>query len=335
MSTHYYALLLIVPQALWLLARHRRRRAVLIAVGATALVGLALIPLAIAQNGTGHAGWIAPIPLWWRLKQVVPQFLVGFSAPAQHLLERLAEGLALLALVLLAIRSDPEQRRTGLLVGALAAGGIALNLVLIAAGYDDLITRNVIVLWLPAAITLAAGLAAARARRLGVAAAVALCGCGLVAAVSVATTRDYQRPDWRPVAAVLGSRPVAGVLGSRRVAERAILVQHYRDLLPLSLYLPGLRFMPAAGAQVRELDVVSMRAPRVHLCWWGGACNLSGTGAQRSYAIPGFHELWRRRALQFTIVRLLAPRPVTLTPSAVARALTTTALPADELLIQH
>ena len=127
---------------------------------------------------------------------------------------------------------------------------------------------------------------------------------------------------------MLGTRPAGG-------GERAILVQHYRDLLPLSLYVPGLRFMRHGEATVRELDVVSISAPRVALCWWGAACNLSPSQLQSSYPIPGFHELWRRSANQFTIVRLVADKPVTLTRADVASVLTTTTLSRDELILQR
>ena len=56
---------------------------------------------------------------------------------------------------------------------------------------------------------------------------------------------------------------------------------------------------------------------------------------QRTYAIPGFHVLWRRRALQFTIMRLVSPTPVLVTRRTVSRALTTTTLRRDELLVQR
>ncbi len=367
LATHYYALLAIVPEAIWLLAAHRHKRAVQVAIGAVGACGLALIPLAISQSSTGHASWIAPIALGRRLGQIFPQFLIGFGAPAQAVLYPIAAAAVLLGLVLLITRSDPTEqkpddscaarsgeagsraggRREALGVGGLAAGGLLLNLVLVAGGVDDLITRNVIVLWLPAAVMLAGGLGARRAGLLGVAGAAVLCATGIVAAVGVATERNLQRPDWRAVARVLVARPAVGAAAApvpgRRIAVgaaaapapgRAILVQEYPDLLPLLLYLPGLRSMPRRGATVSELDVVSISAPRVHLCWWGAACNLTQSRLQSSYAIPGFHEAWRRRALQFTILRLVSPRPVVVTPQEVSRALTTTTLRRDELLFQ-
>ena len=331
LAAHYYALLVVVPEALWLIAVHRRRRSVVIAFAIVGLCGLALLPLAVSQNHTGNASWIAPIPLGPRLGQIFPQFLIGFQAPAQEVLERVADVIVIIALVLLAARSDPLERRGALTAGAFAASGLAINLVLVAVGIDDLITRNVLALWLPAALLVAGGLGARRAGLVGILATVVLCVIGIVATVGVALDRNFQRPDWRAVASVLGDRPAPGV------GARMILVQHYRDLLPLSLYVHGLGKFDRGteAARVSEFDVVSIRAPRVALCWWGAACNLTGSTMQRTYAIPGFHVLWRRRALQFTIMRLVSPTPVLVTRRTVSRALTTTTLRLDELLVQR
>ena len=330
LATHYYALLVVVPLAAWLLVAHRRTRAVHLAVGAVALCGLALIPLAISQNGTGHASWIAPIPLTARLEQIFPQFLKGYQAPAQGVLYPIAFAVVVLALALAVLRSDPREQRMALALGGLTLAGLVFNLVLVAAGIDDLITRNVIALWVPGAMLVAVGLGARRAGAVGLLGAAALCMVGIVATVGVATNRDFQRPDWRAVARVLGPRPAPGV------AARAILVQHFRTLLPLSLYEQRLKFWPHGNRAiaVKELDVVSFTAPRVHLCWWGAACNLSTSGIQSSYPIAGFHVVWTRAALQFTVMRLASTRPVLLTPGKVRSVLSATSPAKDELLVQ-
>ena len=144
-----------------------------------------------------------------------------------------------------------------MVAGGLALGGLVLNLLLVAGGVDDLITRNVFALWMPAAVLVSGGLGASRARRVGLIAAAALCAIGIVTAVGVARDRAYQRPDWRPVAALIGRRPGA---------PRAIFVQHYLDLLPLSLYLPGLQRLRATPAPaVSEIDVVTFAAPPGHV----------------------------------------------------------------------
>ncbi len=89
-----------------------------------------------------------------------------------------------------------------------------------------------------------------------------------------------------------------------------------------------------AGARVDELDVISMSSPQQPLCWWGAACNLIPSRMQRRYAIRGFHAAWTRHVLQFEIKRLVARRPVTLTPADVARALHSTRLRRDVLELQ-
>ena len=327
LATHYYALLTVVPEAAWLLCRHRAERRVIGAIALVGACGLALLPLAISQNSTGNASWIAPIPLLPRLGQILPQFLTGFQAPAEQLIQRTAEAIALLAVVLLAFRADAGERRGALRAGKLVLAGFVLNLLLILGGVDDVITRNLLALWPLAVVLVAGGLGARRAGVLGIGAAAVLCAIGVFATVSVATDRSFQRPDWRGVGRVLGARPSAGT-------TRIVLVQRYRNLLPLSLYLPRLHFAGGAGARVSELDVVSISSPRVPLCWWGAACNLSGSRIQHTYAIPGFHVLWRRHAYQFTIMRLVADRPTLVTPEAVSRALRTTPFRKDELLIQ-
>ena len=118
--------------------------------------------------------------------------------------------------------------------------------------FDDLLTRNLLALWPAAAVAVGGGFSAGRPRLLGVGAAAALCLIGIVASVGVARNRNLQRPDWRPVAAVLGRSPASG--------PRAILVQHYRDLLPLSLYLPGLKFLRGQSVMMSifGLDLLAM-----------------------------------------------------------------------------
>jgi mannosyltransferase len=337
--THYYAVVVVVPQAAWLLYEHRRARSVWIALGAVGLCGLALVPLIVSQSGTGNDSWIAHAPLGPRLRQILPQFLIGTNAPARQTLKYVAFALGLVGLALLASRTArgrPEWRGA-LLAAGLAVAGFALALIFVAVGQDTLITRNILGLWLPAAIALGGGLSAIgdgpRLRTVGITATVGLCVIGIVATVAVATERSMQRPDWRYVSRALGPAPPAS---DRAVTGRALLIQHYRTLLPLSLYQPRVHYLVSrSGATVRELDVISMVSPSQPLCWWGAACNLIPSAMQRSYAIPGFHEVSRRHVLQWTILRLVSDRPVRLTPAMVSAALDTTSLRRDELLLQR
>jgi mannosyltransferase len=372
LATHYYALLAVVPEALVLLFRHRRFRAMWAALAAVAAGGAALLPYALGQEATGHASWIANAPLGRRLGQLIPQFVAGFSLPAGAVLEPLALALAALGVLLALTRAGRVERRLATLAGGVGLGGLALNLLLIGGGVDDLLTRNLLALWGPAALAAAAGFAAPRPRLVGIAAAVALCAIGVAGVIQFETNRSLQRPDWRVVARAL-DRPAPGspfapptrgaivpLAMPRRVAQagfmhgsasapprargagagaasaRVILIQHYRTLLPLSLYLPHLRFLPSSGARVAEIDVVSFTAPPSSgFCWWGSACNLSPSRMQASYSIPGFRAVSRTRALQFTVLRLVARQPRLITASVVARALRLTTLREDDLLVQR
>jgi mannosyltransferase len=326
LAAHYFAVLAVAPEAAWLLVTHRRRRSVQVAVGAIALAGLALIPLAISQQGTGNSNWIAKFPLHLRLSQVAPQFMLGFGAPAGRWLRVIDAVVIVAAVALLWWRGGQEERRGARLAGGLAVAGALAMLALLAAGVDELITRNIIVLWLPLALVVAAGLGASRARALGLAGAAVLCATGVVAVVGVAVDRNLERPDWRLVARALGPPPAH--------AGRAILIQHYAVLLPLSLYQPRLRFIRRGGALVDELDVISIRSPQQVACWWGAACNLIPSQAPASLPVPGFHVVGEQHIAQFTLLRLRAATPVYLTRQMVSRALTTSGLRHDGLILQ-
>jgi mannosyltransferase len=359
LCTHYYALLLVVPCALWLLVRGRRVRAVLLGLGLLTLCAAALVPLALSQNGTGNVSWIHHAGLGRRLSQIAPQFLAGFAWPGGHALVW-AAGIAAIvglagAVVLPAVAKGRRDampmrgvlqqrlgtavtqatllRRPGWALAGLTLGGLGLNLLLVAAGYDDLLTRNVLALWPTAALVVAGGLGwllRERASWLAVAATLVLCGAGVASTVAVDTVHADQRPDWRGVAAILGARPAAG--------ERLIFVQHYRDLLPLSLYLPDLHFLRpvTAVAHVRELDVVSFTSPPSGgFCWWGPACNLWPSRLQAAYPVPGFHEIWVRHFHQFSVVRLLAAHPLAVSMVGLRPYVHTTRLHNDELLLQR
>ena len=344
-ATEYFAILVVAPAALWLLYRHRRSRVVQVAIAFVVLVGLALIPLVLRQERTGRSRWIGHISLTRRLKQIGPQFVIGFGSPAYDVLAPVAVALAVFGVVLLLSRGAASERRGAYIAGAIALGGLVICLLLAAVGIDDLLTRNLLALWVPAAIAVAAGFAVRRPRLLGAGAATALCVIGVVAAVGVARTPDLQRPRWQQLAALIGIHPPPG--------GREILVQRYKDLLPLELYLPHLKFVAGrcqgeivhghCGGQivheavVSEFDIVAFNPPASGgICWWGSACNLKSSTLQASYPIPGFRAVWRRQVYRWTVLRLLAVNGPTLVRAGeVARLLHTTVMHQDELVVQH
>jgi mannosyltransferase len=325
LATHYFGVLAVIPESLWLLWVHRRDRRVLVAVGTVGAVGLALLPLAITQRT--NAVWIARYPFDRRLGQIAPQLLLGTGAPARTVLKVVGAAAVVLAATLFARRADASERAGALVAGALAASGflLALALVLVA---DELITRNVMVILIPMIVLVAGGLGARRAGALGIAGAATLCTVGIIAAVGVAADWRYQRPDWRGLAATIGVRSPAG-------AGRAILMENYERRLPLEVYMPGLRYLSARGAAVHELDVVAVKSPGFGwFCWWGSACNLVPSQLDTAIRIPGFRaDRSIMHAGQFSILRLRSAGAARLTLTEVSRALRGAGLRAYGLLL--
>ena len=328
LATHYYGVLAVVPEAIWLLWIHRRNRKVLLAVAAVGAFGLALLPLAIGQRL--HASWIAGWPLNQRLSQIAPQYLLGTGAPDRTWLKLGGAAAVLLAAAMLARRADASERRGALVAGALAISGFLLSLLLVLAGVDELITRNVIVVLIPLIVLVAGGLGARRAGALGLVGAATLCTIGLVAAIAVAVDWNLQRPDWRGVARALESTRPPGTRG-------VILIQnYYPGLLPLAVYMPGLRFVKSRGALADELNVIAVKSPaNSWFCWWGAACNMVPSELDTSIRVPGFRPDGPvLRVNQFSILRLRSAAAIRLTPREVSRALTKAMLDYYTLLIQ-
>ncbi len=327
LATHYFGVLVVAPEAAWLLWVHRCDRRIVVAVAAVGAVGLALMPLALTQRTA--AVWIARFPFDLRLSQIGPQLLLGTGAPARGVLKAVGAATVLLAAVLLARRADASDRRGALLAGAIAGSGFVLCLALVPVA-DELITRNVMVVLIPLIVLIAGGLGARRAGALGLIGAGALCTVGVVAAIGVAVDWRYQRPDWQGLAAAIDSGPSAP-------SGRAILLENYRGRIPLELYLPGLRFIGGpVGTSVNELDVVAIKGPGFGwFCWWGSACNIVPSQLDTSIRIRGFHANGPiLHAGQFSILRLRPGGTVRLTLHEVARALTGTTLTTYGLLSQ-
>jgi 4-amino-4-deoxy-L-arabinose transferase-like glycosyltransferase len=239
LATHYFAVFFVVPQALWLLWRLRRASTVT-AVAAPAIVGAALLPLALHQHDRGNAHFISDSPLGTRVLQVPKQLLIGYAAPGQTALVAIA-ALIVLGGLALAWRSVDRRARALLALAVLTA---AAPLLLVAAGFDYLLTRNVIAAWIPAA--LAFSLVATR-RRWGGPALAGLCALGLAATVGIDSDAHYQRDDWRDAArAVPSGRPTA------------IVATPASARVPLEYFLPRVRALPAAQVRASGIIVIAL-----------------------------------------------------------------------------
>jgi hypothetical protein len=257
LATHYFAFLVVAPQAAWLAWRAWRSRpparSVVLALGGVAVVGLALLPLFVHQASNDRAQFIAAAAgsLPFRLAQVPKQFLIGFDAPLERAATVAAALLAATALALLVARADRRERRGAALAAAIAASTVAVPAVLALAGADYVLARNLLPALVPALTVVAIGAGCRRAGRSGLAIATALCALSVGTIVAVVSTPGYQRDDWRGVADVLG--PPA--------RDRAIVVTPADGAAALEWYMRNAR-TTGETRTVAEIDAVGL-APRL------------------------------------------------------------------------
>ncbi len=312
LATHYYAIFLVGPQALWLLIRAPGLRARAAALALPAVTALALAPLALAQRSNDSAAFINASGLAHRLAQVPKQFLVGYDAPVEKLLA-VASAVALLAAVagllrLLAGRAGlgPGARADAVALTAVTAAALVVPALLALAGEDHLVTRNLLSA-LPLVLALAGtGLAAAAvaARAPAVAAAAAACAFGLVAILGVDVDPAYQRDDWRGAAHALGTP-----------AGERIIVTAPGALEPLRYYLTRLQQISAAPPSTTEVDYVAVALHR------GGGRGTPPRPDGNPVPGPGFVLAGRTDAKAFTVLRLRAPAPAPIDPQMLASGL--------------
>jgi len=289
LATHYFTAFVLAPQALWLLWRHSRRRGALVAVGAVAAAGLALLPLLLAQAGNPYD--IAGTSLALRLAQLPKQFLLGYRGPLA-LPFGLAAGAVVVAGAWLLLRRTPRPaRERALLLAAVGAVGVALPLLAALAGADYLNTRNLLPALVPLLAALAVGYGASDAPRLGRALLAAQCAISLAVVVAVAADAQYQRQDWRGLAHALGGGD----------GPRALVITPANGELALRYYRPGLRTMSPRGAAVREVDVVTVAGSRDP----GKAPEIPRPTAT-ALGVAGFAPAGERTTETFAILRFRA-----------------------------
>jgi mannosyltransferase len=249
LGTHYFVAFVVLPEFVWILWRHGHRREVQRAAALVVAVGIALVPLALAQRGTGHADYIASTGLATRTVQIPKQLLVGYASPGQVITAVLAAVIVVLgSLWPLARYRDSIVTPTVItLVAGLSC--LVLPLILALVGVDFLDTRNVLPA-LPALLVVAGvGFALPRAWPLGGGLAAALVAVLAVIVVLVNTNPVYQRADWRGASAALGPAH----------DTRAIVVSSAAGQLQLQPYLRGLRPFGTVE-RVQEIDIVGIPA---------------------------------------------------------------------------
>jgi mannosyltransferase len=335
--THYFAVFLLIPMIVWLLlpslrARSSRgdeatpargdagmgaggagdepvetapagRRPTLLACAAVATVGLALVPLALAQGGHGSQ-WIGAWALSSRLQAIPQYYLTGYSgAPLGHGIELLVTlpiiagaGLGLWRVL------EPREERGALIALVLAACSILLPILLVALGADYLAPRNLVAAMIPVTALIAVLLTGARAGRSGAALAGVVAFAFLAISVDVDLSPRLQRGDWRGVARVL------------RAGDRARAITTVElGAAPLEYYLPPLHNLPRrTSVTVSEIDET------------GYAPLRSSAGSQPA---PGFRLLSRSDINGLIVYRFVSATPRSVSEAVLRRHVITVAHP--------
>jgi hypothetical protein len=317
--TQYFAGFLVAAEALALLYRARSRASV-IAVAAMGAVELALIPHVVG-NFTNQLQWVVALPLSLRIKQVPVGFAMNTLDQSSAINYGLigAAVLAAMVIALLVAGADGRELRGAGLAAGLAAAVLVAPLLLALAGHDNYVVRGLIPAWIPLAVLVGAACTAAHARAAGAALAVVLLGLFVYAGIRIDNGVQYQRPNWRGVAAALGttSGPRAILAGDGEFATG-----------PLSIYLAGVPWagpgqsaaLPAQTATVSELDLV------------GSSSDTLGK------LPPGTRILTRRTVDGYQVVRLALATPWSGTAASIqarAAALLKPAPGLPELMIQR
>jgi mannosyltransferase len=290
--SHYFAAFLVIVEAAWLIVATRRRSA-LIASGAVALVGAALIPLVLRQ-ADHRSDWIANLSFASRVKEVTKKLVTGELTPANDV--QLAAVLLLAggAMVYAARRLSQREQRGAALALGVGCGAIALPMIVDVFGFRYLISKNVIAAVPVLLVGAAVILGAQRAPRVGTAGAAA--GLTLFAALVVdgALNPALQRPDYRTAAKALGSP----------VRDEVVLAPNLGNM-PLALYRPGSAPMPSGGWPTRQVVIV-----------WPVSQENSPNGRPPTPSAPaGFTFEGRMNARTFSLICYGSPVPRVATPA--------------------
>jgi uncharacterized membrane protein len=283
--THYFAVFVVVTEAVLLaLLTPRSRRSLVVAASGAALASAPLLPLVVAQRRADNGGWIGELPLDERLRGAVQAFLSGHYIPTH--LRVAAALLALLVAALLVLFRSSRQLAGAGEAALLGAGTVGLPLLAAAVGQDYWLARNVMPAWLAGAIVVAAAVTAARPSWIAGALAAALVAVSLVATMRTFERHELHRKDWRGLDRCLGAPNPA----------RAVIVRSSAEALVLTLYRTAARQVHSGTWRITEIVVVGNAPENLRL-----PAEFASAGTACSAAVP--------------VHRFAAPRPEPLSPS--------------------
>ena len=224
LCSHYFAVFAIAIEAVWLAVALRSRwRVVLPAIGVVVAVGVALVPLIVAQVNPTHLGWIDQGPLSTRLWDTGVSFLIGetghvIAEPPRERYALIPAALVAIALLLAFARGSGRERRGAALGLVVGLGVVALASAAALLGRDYIVERNLLPALIPLGVAAAIGFGAERGapRRAGP-------GDGAVRVL--ARLRHSRHPNREPAAARLPradgeSRPAAAAARDRHLGAR-------------------------------------------------------------------------------------------------------------------
>jgi mannosyltransferase len=326
--THYFAVFLLIAMVGWLVwsalpkaspgelqPRERTQNPknlprVACAVALPVIVGLALIPLILAQGGHGTQ-WIGAWALQSRLEAIPQYFLTGYMGAA------LGHGVELLVLVVILAgfvyglwrTLYAREERGALIALTVAAAGTLVPIALAVLGADYLAPRNLVAAMVPLSALLAIVTCAQRTGRAGMTLAGLLALAFLALTVDVDLSPRLQRGDWAGVARLLRSAPPAHAIVTVELGAA-----------PLEYYLPPLRNMTrSSSVTVTEIDET------------GYAPLRSGAGNPPA---PGFSFSERRDIHGLLVYRFTSPAPVTISEQTLRRqAITPATVAHPEVLV--
>jgi len=292
LCTHYFAGFVVLPEAVLLLLWTSERRRVAASLLVILAAGGLLLPIALQQAENAHASWIAEQPLPERLERAGAK-LVGNDNGDEHGARQpgpiplgVPAGLALAALLMLALLGDRSERRSAQVAALVGLSGVIVPLALGAVGADYLDGRNLLPVFAPLILVVAAGFGVRRAASVGILAAAAFCFCSLVFTIEIDRLPRLQRENLRNAADQIGA-PRPGV---------AIVTIRYAASQPLLYYL-GADVATGRLPPLREIDLVGSK--------------LAASRNARGLLPPQFRLVGSKPvSYNFTLTRFRAPYPV-------------------------
>ncbi len=295
--SHYFAVFLLIGMVLWLLWEPRTRRAAAPAIAVLALVGAALVPLILAQQGGHTSQWIGEWALSSRLRAIPQYYLTGYSGGVLGNKIELLVALPILAGLAFGLwcaRERPRRLRLLLPLLAVIACGVLIPLLLIPLGTDVLAPRNLIGALIPVTALIAVIVVWPGTGRVGVSIAAVIAIAFLAVTLDVDRDTELQRENWRGLSSAIAHGSGARVITTVEFGSA-----------PLEYYLPGLRRVPAGSSVfVSEIDETGEEPL---------------PGAARPPA-PGFHLLARVSVDGLLAYRYVSPVPRRVSAAALANA---------------